>query len=665
MASSGGDMTNKASCQTAKRKSVTLGLDGVGENTKADKEANKGRGIIQTLLISSNTFGDFVSMKMPHPSRSRSGVEKKPGKAKIAPFSFFRTYEKRFTSTQTTQTKRSSEIRTETKGKWWEEKSVETGSFDDETSVSENRVASGTQCSRMFTALEMRSTSESVAAVTAGENNRTETPPAIARGPPVRAGTFDDETSVSENRVASGTECSDFSGRLTALEMRSTSESVAAATAGENNRTLLLLDEESHTAGPATECEHECTDSEARTTREESKISLLSEDMRQLLGAYTRIDEKPENLLSQTKHTENWLKAESPDVKEAFKRAFSLNDMLYHPTSFKWQPDEAVYVKKSISLEAAFKEKEKELSRVTQEAGILKQKLTRARQAEKQIAKTRPSAREDAVKTVYSYMVRKNKDLRVDNSGGSTYGEIRQKGIQDICDTMKELKIITDDKKCVVADLGAGFMLPCLHIAQEFSTCSVVGIENDPVRCLGFASSFEKLLEDDSQPLVNYKIVLIHRDLFSIHDFEFVDVVYAFDEAFPSELNRHIYTVFGKSKRPKWLIVFKVGLPGMREEIKELETLAGVEFVKKIPKLHKSVSGGNSTVCFFQRKIPVTPATTGLCPQFQLQPSWHDDKQALLSAVQSLHRSLVNSLPSGKRNRRTVKRRRVVFLAVE
>jgi hypothetical protein len=40
MASSGGDMTNKASCQTAKRKSVTLGLDGVGENTKADKKAN-------------------------------------------------------------------------------------------------------------------------------------------------------------------------------------------------------------------------------------------------------------------------------------------------------------------------------------------------------------------------------------------------------------------------------------------------------------------------------------------------------------------------------------------------------------------------------------------------------------------------------------------------
>jgi hypothetical protein len=299
-------------------------------------------------------------------------------------------------------------------------------------------------------------------------------------------------------------------------------------------------------------------------------------------------------------------------------------------------------------------------SRVKQETG-----LTRAQHAEKQIAKTRPSAREYAVKTVYSYMLRKNKDLRVDNSGGSTYGEIPQKGIQDICDTMKELKIITDDKKCVVADLGAGFMLPCLHIAQEFSTCSVVGIENDPVRCLGFASSFEKLLEDDSQPLVNYKIVLIHRDLFSIHDFEFVDVVYAFDEAFPSELNRHIYTVFGKSKRPKWLIVFKVGLPGMREEIKELETLAGVEFVKKNPKLHKSVSGGSSTVCFFQRKIPVTPATTGLCPQSQLQPSWHDDKQALLSAVQSLHRSLVNALPSGKRISRTVKRRRVVFLAVE
>jgi hypothetical protein len=33
-------MTNKASCQTAKRKSVTLGLDGVGEKTKAGKKAN-------------------------------------------------------------------------------------------------------------------------------------------------------------------------------------------------------------------------------------------------------------------------------------------------------------------------------------------------------------------------------------------------------------------------------------------------------------------------------------------------------------------------------------------------------------------------------------------------------------------------------------------------
>jgi hypothetical protein len=91
----------------------------------------------------------------------------------------------------------------------------------------------------------------------------------------------------------------------------------------------------------------------------------------------------------------------------------------------------------------------------------------------------------------------------------------------------------------------------------------------------------------------------------------------------------------------------------MREEIKELETLAGVKFVKKIPNLHKSVSGGSSTVCFFQRKSPVTPASTGLCPQSQLQPSWHDDKQALLSAVQSLHRSLVNALPSGKRISRT------------
>jgi hypothetical protein len=157
----------------------------------------------------------------------------------------------------------------------------------------------------------------------------------------------------------------------------------------------------------------------------------------------------------------------------------------------------------------------------------------------------------------YQYLWKPNKDLV--STGASSYGEITRNGVEILIDSIREnlLILLSDEemKHFRVLDIGGGLMTTMFHMAQKIEGF-YCGIEYCPVRANLFAQSYMNLLENHQEDIKNIKIAYLMENLTSFSIFDF-DLVYAFDEAFSTQDFTHMISVFLRSPRAKFFVIFK------------------------------------------------------------------------------------------------------------
>ena len=87
---------------------------------------------------------------------------------------------------------------------------------------------------------------------------------------------------------------------------------------------------------------------------------------------------------------------------------------------------------------------------------------------------------------------------------------------------------------------------------------TVVGIENCSVRSYGYASAMKKLLSSKVE-LMNRNFCYFICYLWQLQDLNWTNIVYMFDEAFPTDLVLYWYHLFMESTTTKYFISFKAG----------------------------------------------------------------------------------------------------------
>ena len=197
-------------------------------------------------------------------------------------------------------------------------------------------------------------------------------------------------------------------------------------------------------------------------------------------------------------------------------------------------------------------------------------------------------------------------------TGSSTYGEITKKNMESILAKISELNWIEGNGAGItIADLGAGYMLPLAHLAQRFPLATVVGIENCSLRAYGYASAMEKLLSPKVE-LMNRKFCYLNADLWQLQDLNWTNIVYMFDEAFPTNLVLYLYHLFMESTTTKYLISFKAGKHNTGNE-DLLSGFVNPDEVMCVGSLdvHKIGSGELSRAMFYKKLIQAVPGKAG------------------------------------------------------
>ena len=180
--------------------------------------------------------------------------------------------------------------------------------------------------------------------------------------------------------------------------------------------------------------------------------------------------------------------------------------------------------------------------------------------------------------------------------------------MESILAKISELKWIEDNGAgTTVADLGAGYMLPLAHLAQQFPLATVVGIENCELHAYGYASAMKKLLSSKVE-LMNRNFCYFICDLWQLQDLNWTNIVYMFDEAFPTELVLHLCHLFMQSTTAKYFISFKAEKPFTGNN-SSLHGFLNTDDVKCVGSLdvHKSGSGEPRKVSFDEKIIQALP----------------------------------------------------------
>ena len=227
--------------------------------------------------------------------------------------------------------------------------------------------------------------------------------------------------------------------------------------------------------------------------------------------------------------------------------------------------------------------------------------------AQKVVQKGTDTSADLAVKGVYKYL-HGHANNHLAATGGSTFGEITRKNMESILAKISELKWIEDNGDgTTIADLGAGYMLPLAHLAQQFPLATVVGTENCSLCAYGYDSAMKKLLST-KLPLMNRNFCYFVCDLWQLQDLNWTNVVYMFDKTFPTDLVLYLYHLFMESTTTQYLISFKAEKhnTGNQYLLSGFVNPDEVECVKALD-VHKSRSGELSKVSFYKKTIQAVP----------------------------------------------------------
>ena len=152
-----------------------------------------------------------------------------------------------------------------------------------------------------------------------------------------------------------------------------------------------------------------------------------------------------------------------------------------------------------------------------------------------------------------------------------------------------------------ITDLGAGYNVFMAHLSQRLPQITVVGIENCVPQAHGYAAGMRNLLSS-SVILENNKFSYLIADLWQLQDLNWTNIVYMYDEAFPTELILHLYQLFIASDTAQYLITFKAGKKskGNSYLLKGFLNDDEVECVGTV-RAHKRGSYEGSTAKFYQK----------------------------------------------------------------
>ena len=146
----------------------------------------------------------------------------------------------------------------------------------------------------------------------------------------------------------------------------------------------------------------------------------------------------------------------------------------------------------------------------------------------------------------YSSIKYRNKtDFKKDKVGSPVYGEMTQKGVNDLVKYFKDYF----NNETVFYDLGSGFSKMVMHIGAQYKIKKSVGIEYSKERHEGALYLKEKYVND----LKNIEIICGD---FTKHDISDATVIYVDNTMFSGELNRKIFDIIPKG----CLFLFKSGI---------------------------------------------------------------------------------------------------------
>jgi len=337
----------------------------------------------------------------------------------------------------------------------------------------------------------------------------------------------------------------------------------------------------------------------------------------------------------------------SPDAKKSFNSTFERDAFYFDEETEMIVPNHCRVAEAASQFNHILEAAEEAFLMSRKTLTELKSATRKARSSMRSLHKCRRHLQTDrVVNNIYKYYyTRANQHAA---NGGSTYASLTETSMESIITKMVELECVPSSG--VVADLGSGLAMPALHMAQRMPSCCFVCIENNVERCFSFAFWFHNLMQKEDMPLRNYKIACIYDDIFKYTDYEFCDVVYTFDEAFPPDLMEHIIKTFSASSRPKWLISFKTGRRG-DHDIKKLFEEYGLEVVDSV-RCKKAGSGEVSNAQFYRRQF-----NSGKLPAKEhnlvakIEPFWSGDQGIIRTAVENLCTSFREMMPSNTRTK--------------
>lgn len=154
------------------------------------------------------------------------------------------------------------------------------------------------------------------------------------------------------------------------------------------------------------------------------------------------------------------------------------------------------------------------------------------------------------------HLVYKNKTNFSNNDGVETYGEVTQRGTNNLVKTFRKYF----NKDTVFYDLGSGLGKMVLHIGMQYDVKKSIGIEYSKERHQGALHLQKQYANEYSN------ITFLNKSFFD-HDFSDATVVYMDNTAFTNEMDTRIYKLI-----PAGCLVlykkyfYKIGLPFKEQE---------------------------------------------------------------------------------------------------
>jgi hypothetical protein len=140
-------------------------------------------------------------------------------------------------------------------------------------------------------------------------------------------------------------------------------------------------------------------------------------------------------------------------------------------------------------------------------------------------------------------------------NGASTYAEITQNSLRQLCKKMKDLEMVVDGS-CIM-DIGSGIGTALVHMCHELQ-CNGIGVEYDPNRVYLCAQYFLQLWNACvANPFLRTNVACFLLDILDVNVLGMADILYIYDEAFSGDVMEWLAWLILHSPTIKWVISFK------------------------------------------------------------------------------------------------------------